>query len=118
MRKRILIIYGIVIACGIIYFSLIYFKGSGIPCFYRNTLGILCPGCGASDMFVALSQLKIAQAFRYNPYVLITLIVWTCVAIFYFIKNRMNRGDKRFLKILFIASIIAAIVFGVIRNIC
>ena len=117
MRKRIVIIYGIVAASAVIYFGLIKIVGSGIPCFYRKMTGILCPGCGAGDMLVALSELKIAQAFLCNPFVFLLIAVWTAVAIFYFVKNRMSDGDRLFLKILIIVSIIAAIAFAVIRNV-
>lgn len=117
MRKRILQIYGIAIVCGVIYFALIKLNGSGIPCFYKETTGLLCPGCGASDMLVALSEFKILQAFSYNPLVFALLLLWTAVAIFCFVKNRIRQGDKRILKILLIASIASSIAFSVIRNI-
>lgn len=116
MRKKIFVIYGIVVVSGIIYFALIKLIGSGIPCVYRNTMGFLCPGCGSSDMLIALSELKIAQAFWCNPFVFLLVCIWTGVGIFYLVKNKMGLGDKRFLKGLTAFSVIASVAFAIARN--
>ncbi len=116
MRTKILKIYGGVLVLGIVYFIAVMLFDAGIPCFYKYTMGFYCPGCGTTDMLVAFSKFKIKQAFFCNPLVFTLSVVWTAVAVAYFIKNRCSKNDKRFLTVLIIFSVISAIAFTVVRN--
>jgi hypothetical protein len=51
--------------------------GFGLPCPFRALTGWECPLCGATRMGNSLLHLDLTSAFRYNPVVLIGLIVLT-----------------------------------------
>ena len=42
-------------------------NGVGIPCLFRKLTSFACPGCGNSRAALALLQLDVPAAFRYNP---------------------------------------------------
>lgn len=44
-------------------------------CLFKNLFDIECAGCGGTRMFMSLLKLDFYQAFRYNPYVFLLLIV-------------------------------------------
>ena len=116
MRKKILKIYGIALLVIFIYLVLVWAFGSGYPRFYKSNFGVICPGCGATDMMLALAELRIVDAFFCNPLILVGVTLWSAVAVYYFIKNKATKGDRRFLQILVIITIIAAVSFTVARN--
>ena len=66
VQKKILLIYGVLIAIGITYTVLIYTTGFGIPCMFNRFTGYLCPGCGTSRMALALLRFDFYSAFRFN----------------------------------------------------
>lgn len=116
MRRKIFKIYGIALLVAVIYLVLVLIFDSGFPCFYKSTTGLICPGCGTTDMMLALTELRIADAFFCNPLIFCSLIVWNGVAVFYFVKNRATKADRCFLRILVIISIVATVFFTVFRN--
>lgn len=89
----------------------------GIRCTFYEILHIYCPGCGGTRMIVALSNLDLYQAFRYNPFLFVTspilFVTYIQQSILYIKYERFsNYLDK-----LLIVYAIILIIFGIIRNI-
>ena len=116
MRKKILKIYAVVLSVGLAYFLFIRLTGLGLPCFYLKTTGYLCPGCGSTRMFLALSRLDLAAAFSYNPVVLILVFVWNFIALLCFTEKLKFVQKEGFLMTMLAISVAALLVFCCFRN--
>ncbi len=90
-----------------------------LPCVFRKATGYLCPGCGATRMFLAVFRLDFVSAFKYNALLLVSLPF-----IFYmlfgmgknYVKNggcSVSKGTERLAVVL----IICFVIFGIARNI-
>jgi len=112
-RKRIRILL-IVLAVGLAYLCFVRLTGLYIPCPVRTLSGghLSCPGCGVSHMCESLSRFQFAEAFRANPVILCLLPVWGVALVFWV----LDRGVL-FRKITVWGSVVALMVFGVLRNI-
>ena len=69
MKKRIykvLIVVGGGLALLLAYALFVNIFGFGLPCVYKQTLGIECAGCGLSRASAALLRLDFKAAFAYN----------------------------------------------------
>jgi hypothetical protein len=64
--KSVLKKYGGLLFLGLAYFAFIKLTGWSIPCPFHALTGFLCPGCGITDMFLALFAGDIAGAFAAN----------------------------------------------------
>lgn len=118
MKKRIfkVISYTILFLISI-YLIIIFLENIGYKCIYRELLNIYCAGCGITRMFKSIAHLNFYQAFRYNPLIFITLVLF----IPYFIYRMyvyIRYGEFRILsvKVLIIFAGIL-IVYMIIRNI-
>lgn len=58
-----------------LFYLVVFILGNNTRCFYRNTIGIPCPGCGLSRAYTALFNGDIIRAFRYHPLFIIPLVV-------------------------------------------
>ncbi len=116
VRKNILKIYGFALGIGGVLYLLIGVLGIHIPCFYYTHLGVRCPGCGISRMFLALSRLDIPAAFGYNPVVFCLLIFWNGVAgLCFFGKPRLLRRPKVLYALLWV-TVGILLIWGIARN--
>ncbi len=55
-----------------------------LNCWFRENLGIYCPGCGGTRMVKSILKLDFYQAFRYNPLIFSFLIlvgIWIIINI-------------------------------------
>lgn len=86
-------------------------------CPWNETFDIYCVGCGGTRMFYSLLKLEFYQAFRYNPFIFILLIL-LIIYINYIIicKILKKKYYKLNIKHLIIISAIA-IIFMILRNI-
>ena len=89
----------------------------GFKCPFHYVLHWECPGCGGSRMILALINLDFYQAFRWNPFLFITLPIVSIAFIYeaykYIIYNEMSKHlDK-----LLITYAIRLVLFGITRNI-
>ena len=50
-------------------------------CIFREVLGIYCPGCGGTRMVKAILKLDFYQAFRYNPFMFILIVLLVCLVL-------------------------------------
>ncbi len=46
---------------------LLVFWFFGIPCFFKEFLGVKCPGCGMSRAIFSVIRLDFSAAFSYHP---------------------------------------------------
>lgn len=116
--KRVIGRYGILLGVGLIYYVFVSLTKMGIPCPVRLITGFQCPGCGISRMLMALIRLDFAEAFRYNPVVLLTLpIILFCVirSDVGYIRTGRNSLDRY--QPVWIAELVILLMFGIIRNI-
>ena len=110
---------GVILALGIGYFIFVSITGIYIPCPIRTVTGFLCPGCGISHYFVHMAHLEFKEAFHSNPYIFffvpIAIPYWAFKTYGY-----IKTGETKYSKIeivIFAVALLAAVVFGVMRNI-
>ena len=116
VRKRILIIYAVVIGIGALYTVLIYTTGFGIPCLFNQITGLQCPGCGTSRMALAVMRFDFADGFMYNPVAFVTVPVWFLISIGCYIGHPASLRQGKVLLRIFYVNVAAYIVFGIVRN--
>ena len=116
MRTKILKLYTGIFVIGSIYLIWLLATDTYIPCFYFITMGLLCPGCGISRMFVSLAKLDIAAAFSYNPVVFIFFAIWNLIALLCFIGKPKFVQTPKFMYTLLGFSVITLILWGFARN--
>jgi len=60
-----------------------------LPCFYKQTFGLDCPGCGMQRAIIALFKGDFTQSFEHYPplLTLIILFVFSTVHILFDLKN-------------------------------
>ena len=77
MKKRLLKLLTICAVClvaGCAYAAFAGLTGWAIPCIFHKITGLLCPGCGVSRMCLALLRLNFADAWQYNPMLMLLLL--------------------------------------------
>lgn len=110
---------GVILALGIGYFIFVSITGIYIPCPIRMVTGFLCPGCGISHYFVHMAHFEFNEAFHANPYI----FFFVPLAIPYWVFKTyvyIKTGETKYSKIeivIFAVALLAAVVFGVMRNI-
>ena len=112
MKKREYIIIGGAFLLGFIL--MILFK---VDCPWKKIFDIDCAGCGTTRMVVSLIQLDFYQAFRFNPFIFVLLVL--CILYLGYIlickllkKNYITIGKKTFIVI-----VLLSVIFMVFRNI-
>lgn len=112
MKKREYIIIGGAFLLGVIL--MILFK---VDCPWKKIFDIDCAGCGTTRMVVSLIQLDFYQAFRFNPFIFVLLVL--CILYLGYIlickllkKNYITIGKKTFIVI-----VLLSVIFMVFRNI-
>ena len=109
----------ILLIAGMLYAIFYGITGIGIPCIFRQITGFKCPGCGISHMFMDIFRFDFNSAFKHNPVIFSLMPLWI-VAISYQTVHYIKTGDKKFnrpINGLVWISIIALIIFAIIRNI-
>lgn len=112
--------YGILMLCaGLLYGIFVTWSGIAIPCLFYLVTGLKCPGCGVTQMCVALLHLDFGTAFYSNRMLFLLLPVLVLVFLKYiadYIKTGRWRMGRLQNSIIY-ASIALLIAFTVIRNI-
>lgn len=116
MQKRLLKIYCWIFLIGVSYLLFVRITGIRIPCFYYETTGFLCPGCGITRMFVQLSKFNIQQAFWYNPVCFCLLVFWVIMSVLLFVGKPNFLRRPKVLYSLMIINITVLLIFGCLRN--
>ena len=102
----------------IITFFLIIFITSrlNIRCPWINSLNIYCAGCGGTRMFISLINMDFYQAFRYNPLLFVTAILFLIYIISVFICKILKIKVLLFNKNHLITYLIISLLFMILRN--
>lgn len=116
MRNKVLKIYFWGFLIGLIYAVLVMFVGLEIRCFYYETLGLKCPGCGLTRMFVSMIKLDFASAFNYNPVMFVMFFVWNLIGVLCFWNKFKFISNPKVLYGLLWVSIIIVLIYAVLRN--
>lgn len=88
----------------------------GVMCPFKEVLGWDCPGCGGTRMAVEILHLNFYQAFRYNPFVFITLPLIATVYVWQSYKFIVHNEILVWLDKFLISYAIALMLFGILRN--
>jgi hypothetical protein len=65
-RHWLLLLGAAALLAALCFFVFLSKKGIGIPCLFYRLTGLQCPGCGNSRAALALLQLDLPTALRYN----------------------------------------------------
>jgi len=70
-------------------------------------------------MFLSIAELNFYQAFRYNPFVFVLLIIYLNYKLYYLIiwLFDRNKKQKKIPELIIYIILIVAILFGILRNI-
>lgn len=102
---------------GVGFAGLIYLKvwlpltGVGVPCVFRELTGFLCPGCGITRLCLALIDIDLYQAFRFNMLVFLLVPMY----VIYLLMSR--KGWKKTSSMMMGAMVVITLLFGILRNI-
>lgn len=88
-----------------------------IECPIHKFIGIYCPGCGITRMFVSLFELNFYQAFRYNPLLFIYLIFLGVYYLYYLIMRTLGKKPIKLSDKFLYVIIVITVLFGILRNI-
>lgn len=112
-NNKVLLKRGLILVSGLSYLLLLRngYLHFGVPCLFHKITGLWCTGCGVTRMLIRLSKLDFVGAFRSNEFVFLTLpaILW----IWFYDGSRFKKAKEVGTWVL----LIAALVFGVLRNI-
>ena len=117
MRKKALKIYAWILGITVPYLIWLMLTGIGIPCFYRETIGLQCPGCGISRMFVNMVKLNFVEAFYCNPLMFVLFIVWNIIGAFCIWERFKLFKKAKTYYILLVITMLAVVAYGFLRNI-
>lgn len=117
--RRAVVVLTVTAIIGVLVLLIVYSKvvfDIGVICPIHEILGLECPGCGGTRMALALLELDFYQAFRYNPFLFITLPI--CGIIYVWQMFTYIKSNKLWSKldIFLIIYAIALCAFGIIRN--
>ena len=68
------------------------YTGVAWPCVFLNLTGIPCPTCGATRCFAALANLDLLGATRFNPLMVIGILL---LPVLPFVQQRVLRLERR-----------------------
>ena len=91
--------------------------GNWFQCNIYKLTGMYCSGCGGTRMMIAFIKGDIYQAFRYNPYLFITLPMISILSTIWIFKYIMYNKISKHMDKMLITYAFSLLVYGVIRNI-
>ena len=113
-RKKSTIKIALVFAILLAYYVFTRLTGLYIPCPFHALTGLYCPGCGVSHFCSDMLRLNFASAVRQNMAIAALLPVWVITAALRMLFP--DKVGKKFENIVCIASVVALIAFGIMRN--
>lgn len=87
-------------------------------CIIRKKYHIYCPGCGGTRAAEALFRLHPVQSLKYNPVVILLIVVAICITLIHIIESKQN-GEKLYnaRMAIYISFLIIWFVLSTVRNI-
>lgn len=92
----------------------VYFK---VECPWKKLFDIDCAGCGSTRMLYSIWHLDFYQAFRYNPFVFLSLVALLMYGIYIGICKLIHKNYVRIGTKTIIAYVVLLFVFMILRNI-
>lgn len=109
--KVVLIIAGIFA----IYYAFTYLiVGSNTTCYFKNTLGVPCPGCGMTRAYVSLIRGDLKDAFYWHPLFLLPPILLIIVLF----RKKCGLAQRLYLSNIFWTIVISIVVLVYITRMC
>ena len=105
---------------GVLVLLIVYSKvvfNIGIVCPLHEIFKWECPGCGGTRMALALLEMDLYQAFRWNPFLFVTLPICGIIYVWQVISFIKDNKLWSKLDIFLISYAIALCMFGILRNI-
>lgn len=115
---RVLRSCALLFTAGSLYALFVARTGLAVPCLFRRITGLKCPGCGVTQMCVALLRLDVTAAFWSNPMLFVLAPVLAVIFVRYltgYVRNgtwKMSRAETGLLYV----SAGLLIAFAVVRN--
>ena len=117
VRRKVLKFYlWFFIICAL-YGCLLLFNDIRPQCFFVETLGVMCPGCGVTRMIASMARLDLTGAFACNPVVFILLLLWNVIGALLITDKVSFIKTPRFLYSAMWISMTVLILWGIVRNI-
>ena len=117
-KRRLLVGGGALLALGLGYALWVRLTGLAVPCLFHAVTGRLCPGCGVTQMCLALLRWDWAAAWEANPVLLMMLPVLTVIGVRMaarYVRAGVTVAPKWESAVLW-AMTTLLIVWGVVRN--
>lgn len=117
-KKKAIIIWGGAILMGIAASFVMIRLNFYLPCPFRSLTGYLCPGCGATRMFLNLFQLDFIGAFKSNGMLLVSLpfILFILAEMTVSYVNDGKLTNSKTSGRIAVALIACFVAFGILRN--
>ena len=109
-NRNLLLVLGMVL--NIIY--VLVFKP---PCPWKSHFDIDCAGCGGTRMLQAILKLDFYQAFRFNPFIFLLLVLIFCYMIYIFLRKYNGKSYYKLKNRDYLILLSLTILFMIIRNI-
>lgn len=109
------LIYSLFIFIIVVIINYLLFN-SFLPCIFHKITGFYCPGCGVTRMLISIFKLEFYQAFRYNVYLFILLIITIVYQIIKLITYKLLTKKIRLNNYIYILLLMTTIAFGILRN--
>ncbi len=109
------LIYSLLIFIIVVIINYLLFN-SFLPCIFHKITGFYCPGCGVTRMLISIFKLEFYQAFRYNIYLFILLIITIVYQIIKLITYKLLTKKIRLNNYIYILLLMTTIAFGILRN--
>ncbi len=109
------LIYSLLIFIIVVIINYLLFN-SFLPCIFHKITVFYCPGCGVTRMLISIFKLEFYQAFRYNVYLFILLIITIVYQIIKLITYKLLTKKIRLNNYIYILLLMTTIAFGILRN--
>lgn len=109
------LIYSLLIFIIVVIINYLLFN-SFLPCIFHKITGFYCLGCGVTRMLISIFKLEFYQAFRYNVYLFILLIITIVYQIIKLITYKLLTKKIRLNNYIYILLLMTTIAFGILRN--
>jgi hypothetical protein len=116
-NQKNLITASVILLIGIIYFIIIQLTEFRIPCVFQKLPGLACPGCGITSMINGLAHFNFKTAISENYVISAMIPIYATVyGVRLIFKPRCLQNSGWLFNTIVSVTLIALIVFGIVRN--